>query len=77
MSLLSEGIVVEDDSDVEQCLSSLAQPAREVSTKAARQEKISVEGRMEVFVIFVNVTIRREPISPMGCKPHDVSTVSR
>jgi hypothetical protein len=77
MSLLSGDRVAEEDSEVEQCLSSLAQPAREASAKAARQERINVEGRREVFVIFINVTIRREPVSPMGSIPHDVREVFR
>jgi hypothetical protein len=77
MSLLSVDIVAEDDSEVEVCLSSSAQPTSEASAKAARQEKIKVEGRMEVFVLFINVTIRREPTSPMGCSPHDGSRVFR
>ena len=66
MSLLSGDIVVEEDSEVEECLSSSAQPASEARAKATRQEKIKVEGRMEVLVILINVTIRREPTSPMG-----------
>ena len=74
MSLLSVDIVAEEDSE---CFSLHAQPAREASAKAARQEKIKVEGRMEVFVIFINVTIRRKPTSPMGCSPHDGSRVFR
>ena len=75
MSLLSVDIVVEDDS--EECFSSQAHPARETSAKAARQEKIKVEGRMEVFVIFINMTIRQELTPPMGCTPHNVSRVFR
>ena len=75
MSLLSVDIVVEEDS--EECFSSQAQPAREASTKAATQVKINVEGRMEVFVIFIKVTIRRKPTSPMGCTPHNVTRVFR
>jgi hypothetical protein len=43
MSLLSGDIVVEEESEAEECLSSLAQPARETSAKAATQEKIKVE----------------------------------
>ena len=35
MSLLSGDIVVAEDSDVEECLSSSAQPARETSANAA------------------------------------------
>ena len=66
MSLVSGDIVAEEDSVVEDWLLSLAQPAREASAKAARQEKIKVEGRMEVLVVFINVRIRQEPISPMG-----------
>jgi hypothetical protein len=42
MSLLSGDIVVEEDS--EECLSSLAHPTREANAKAARQEKIKIEG---------------------------------
>ncbi len=75
MSLLSGDIIVEEDS--EECLSSLAHPARETSAKAARHEKIKVEGRMEVFVIFINVTIRQKLIPPMGCRPHDIGVDSR
>jgi hypothetical protein len=58
MSLVSGDIVVEEDSEVEDWLLSLAQPAREASAKAAKQEQINVEGRMDIFFIFVNVTIR-------------------
>jgi hypothetical protein len=44
MSLVSVDIVVAADSVVEDCLSSLAHPTSEASAKAARQEKIKVEG---------------------------------
>ena len=77
MSLLSVDIVVVEELEVEERFSSLAQPAREASAKAARQEKIKVDGRMEVLVIFINAILRREPNSPMGCTPHDVSAVFR
>ena len=70
MSLLSVDMVAEDDSVVEDCLSSSEQPTREASAKAARQERIKVEGQGHIFFIFVNLTIRRERISPMGCTPH-------
>ena len=70
MSLLSVDIVVVEELEAEDCLSSLAHPARETSAKAARHEKIKVEWRMEVLVIFVNVSVRREPTSPMGSTPH-------
>jgi hypothetical protein len=75
MFLVSVDIVVAEDSDVEDWLLSSAHPAREASAKAARQEKINVEGRMEVLVVFINVRIRRGPISPMGCIPHDACAV--
>jgi hypothetical protein len=75
MFLVSDDIVVAEDSEVEDWLLSLAQPAREASAKAARQEKINVEGRMEVLVVFINVRIRREPVFPMGCTPHDARAV--
>jgi len=75
--LLSEDSVAEEDSEVEQCLSPLAQPAREASAKAARQGKIKVERRMEVFVIFINATIRQELIPPIGSIPHNVREVFR
>jgi hypothetical protein len=58
MSLLSVDIVVEEDSEVEDWLLSLVHPAREASAKAAKQEQINVEGRMDIFFIFINVTIR-------------------
>lgn len=77
MSLLSVVIVADDESEVEECLSSSAQPTREASAKAARQEKIKVDGRMEVFVIFINIRIRQEPALPMGCTPHDINRVLR
>jgi hypothetical protein len=70
MSLVSEDMVMEEESEAEECLSSLEQPARETIAKAARQEKIKVEERMVVFVIFINVRIRQERTSPMGCTPH-------
>ena len=72
MSLLS--VVAEE---LEECFSSHAQPTREARAKAATQEKIKVVRRMEVLFIFINVRIRREPTSPMGCTPHDVSAVFR
>ena len=75
MSLLSVDIVVAEES--EECFSSHAQPTREASAKAPRQEKIKVAGRMEALVIFINERIRLEPISPMGCTPHDLSAVFR
>ena len=75
MSLLSVDIVVAEES--EECFSSHAQPTREASAKAATQEKIKVERRIEVLVIFIDVILRREPNSPMGCTPHDVSAVFR
>ncbi len=53
MSLLSVDIVVEEDSELEECLSSLAHPVSEASAKAARQEKIKVERRMEFLVILI------------------------
>ena len=77
MSLLSVDIVVAEESDMEEWPLSQAQPDRETSAKAVRQEKIKVEGRKEVLVIFINVRIRQEPISPMGCTPHDVIAVFR
>jgi hypothetical protein len=77
MSLLSVDIVVVEELEVEERFSSLAQPAREASAKAARQEKIKVDGRMEVLVIFINETIRQEPTPPMGCTPHDASGAFR
>ena len=70
MSLLSVDIVVEEDSEVEEWHLSQAHPDREISAKAVRQEKIRVEGRMEVLIIFINVTVRRKPISPIRCTPH-------
>jgi hypothetical protein len=75
MSLLSVNIVEEADSEVEECFSSQAHPAREASAKPARQEKINAEGRMEVLIIFINENVRREPTSPMGCTPHDMNRV--
>jgi len=66
MSLVSGDIVVEEDSEVEDWLLSLAQPAREASAKAARQEKINVEGRMEVVFVFINVKVRRNRICSYG-----------
>ena len=51
MSLLSVDIVAEEDSEVEECLSSSAQPARETSANAARQEKI------RCFIIYVLVKV--------------------
>jgi hypothetical protein len=42
MSLLSVDIMVVDESEAEECLSSLAHPVREASNKAARQDKIKV-----------------------------------
>ena len=72
MSLLS---VVAEES--EECFSSQAHPARETSAKAARQEKIKVERRIVVFVIFINVILRLDSNSPMGCIPHDVRTTFR
>jgi len=59
MSLLSVDMVAEDDSVVEDCLSSSEQPTREASAKAAMQERIKVEGRRQIFFIFIKVTIRR------------------
>ena len=64
--MVSGDIVAEEDSVVEDWLLSLAQPAREASAKAARQEKIKVEGRMEVLVVFINVRIRRDCIHASG-----------
>jgi hypothetical protein len=32
---------------------------------------------MEVFVIFINMTLREESTSPMGYKPHDIGVDSR
>jgi hypothetical protein len=52
MSLLSVDIVVVEELEVEDWFSSPAHPERAASTKAARQKKIDVEGRMEVLVIF-------------------------
>ena len=72
MSLLSVDSVVADDSEVEECLVSSAQPTREASANAARQEKIKQEGRRAMFVICRSVSIRHEPTSPMGSIPHDV-----
>jgi len=66
MSLLSDDSVVAEDS--EECLSSQAQPTRERSASAARQEKVNVKGRMDVFVIFINMRIRRERIRSYGVK---------
>jgi hypothetical protein len=66
-------IVVAEES--EECFSSQAQPTREANAKAATHEKIKVERRMEVFVVFINQRIRLTSISPMGCTPHDVSRV--
>jgi hypothetical protein len=60
MSLLSGDIVVAEDWDVEEWHLSEAHPDRETSAKAARQEKINVEGRMEVLVIVINVRLRRD-----------------
>ena len=77
MSLLSGVNVVDDESEVVECLSSSAQPTSEARAKAARQVRINVEGRMEVLVMFINVRIRQEPTPPMGCTPHDVSRVFR
>ena len=77
MSLLSGVSVVEEDSEVEECFSSLAHPAREASAKAARQERIKVEERMDVFVMVINVRIAQEPTSAMGSIPHDVRAVVR
>ena len=68
-------MVVVEEVEVAERFSSLAQPAREASAKDARQEKINVEGRMDVFVIFINVSLRQEPTSPMGCTPHDAGSV--
>jgi hypothetical protein len=70
MSLLSVGIVVADDSEVEECFSSQAQPVREASANPARQVKSKIGA---VLVIFINLRLRREPTHPMGCTPHDVS----
>jgi len=66
MSLLSGDIVVAEDSEVEEWHLSEAHPDRATSAKAARQEKINVEGRMEVFVVFINVRIRRDRIRASG-----------
>jgi hypothetical protein len=66
MFLVSVDIVVEEDSEVEAWLLSLAHPARAASAKAARQEKINVEGRMEVVVVFINVNVRRNRICSYG-----------
>ena len=46
MSLLSGDSVVEEDSEVEECLSSSAHPTSEAIAKAAKQEKIKIDGRM-------------------------------
>ena len=72
-SLLSGVKVVAEDSDVEERLSSLAQPAREASAKAATQVRIKVEWPMEVFVIFIGGTICRDGIRYHGVNtPHGV-----
>jgi hypothetical protein len=66
MFLVSVDIVVAEDWEVEDWHLSLAQPAREASAKAARQEKINVEGRTEVLVVFINVKVRRNHICSYG-----------
>jgi hypothetical protein len=66
MSLLSVDIVVVEESEVDDCLSSLAHPVREASAKEAMQEKIKGEARMEVLVIFIKARIRQESTPPMG-----------
>ena len=66
MSLLSEDIVVEEESEVEDGFSSLAHPAREASAKAARHVMMKVGRQTEVLVIFITVTIRWEHAPPMG-----------
>jgi hypothetical protein len=66
MSLLSGDSVVEEESEAEECLSSEAHPAREASAKTAKQDKIKVEGRMEILVIFINVRIRHDRIHANG-----------
>jgi hypothetical protein len=66
MFLVSVDIVVDEESEVEDWLLSSAHPAREASAKAARQEKINVEGRMEVLVVFINVNVRRNHICSYG-----------
>jgi hypothetical protein len=66
MFLVSVDIVVEEDWEVEDGHLSLAHPAREASAKAARQEKINVEGRIGVEVVFINVKVRRNRICSYG-----------
>ena len=56
MSLLSVDIVVAEDSDMEECLSSLAQPTREISAKAVRQKKT---GYLIIYVLL--------KIAPLAC----------
>jgi hypothetical protein len=66
MSLLSVDIVVAEDCEVQELHLSEAHPDKETSAKAARQEKINVEGRMEVLVMVINVRIRCDCIHANG-----------
>lgn len=66
MFLVSVDIVVAEDWEVQEWHLSEAYPDRETSAKAARQEKIKVEGRMEVLVIVINVRILRDCIHASG-----------
>jgi len=57
--LLSVDIVAEDDSEVEECLSSQAQPARETSANAATQKK------MKFFTIFILLVRTNKACAPV------------
>jgi hypothetical protein len=57
MSLLSGDSVVEEESEAEECLSSEEHPVKEASARAARQDKIKIGGRTEVWVIVINMRI--------------------
>jgi hypothetical protein len=77
MALLSVDIVVAEDWEEEGWHLSEAQPDREITAAAARQEKINVEGRMELLVIIINVRIRRDSIPASGVNTPDLSAVCR
>jgi hypothetical protein len=66
MFLLSGAGAVEEESEVEECLSSEEHPAREASAKTARPDKIKIGGRTEVLVEFIDVRIRGDRIHANG-----------
>jgi hypothetical protein len=67
-------MVAEEDSDADECLSSLAQPTRETSAKAATQGKIKVKGRREALMVFIIQEYVVNVPTPMGSRPHDHRT---